>query len=155
MNKFRKIYHILKKPILIAFLVFLVLGSFIFDYQAILGATYHWAQSSWSGGADTITTASHATDQSNWTKYYSASTTISAGTNLTLSTEASSTTHTTTADFSGTHSQTVMSGDSVALAKLFDCGTATVTDTRDTNNSTYNTVLVGTQCWLARNENVG
>ncbi|MBU1159711.1 hypothetical protein KKD04_00825 [Patescibacteria group bacterium] len=116
MNKFRKIYHILKKPILIAFLVFLVLGSFIFDYQAILGATYHWAQSSWSGGADTVTTATHASNQIGWTKYYSASTTISASTNLTLSTEASTTQHTTTADFGGTHSQTVASSNSVALS---------------------------------------
>jgi uncharacterized protein (TIGR02145 family) len=35
------------------------------------------------------------------------------------------------------------------------CGSYSITDSRDTNNPTYDTVLVGTQCWLARNENVG
>lgn len=34
-------------------------------------------------------------------------------------------------------------------------GITQITDTRDTNNSTYLTVEIGTQCWLKRNENVG
>ncbi|MBU1159892.1 fibrobacter succinogenes major paralogous domain-containing protein [Patescibacteria group bacterium] len=98
MNKFRKIYHILKKPILIAFLVFLILGSFIFDYKSILGATYYWAQSSWTT-EDAVDTAHHDTDQSAWTKYYSASTTISAGTGISLSGQSNLLSETTDADF--------------------------------------------------------
>ncbi|EKD58323.1 MAG: hypothetical protein ACD_56C00148G0004 [uncultured bacterium] len=35
------------------------------------------------------------------------------------------------------------------------CGVASVTDSRDTNNPTYNTLLLGNQCWMARNLNVG
>ncbi|MBU1992994.1 fibrobacter succinogenes major paralogous domain-containing protein [Patescibacteria group bacterium] len=98
-KKFRKIIDHLKKPLLVGILIILLLSSFVVDYKSILGATYAWLQSSWAGGADTITTASHATNQNNWTKYYSASTTISAGTGITLSGTASSTTETTDADF--------------------------------------------------------
>jgi len=66
--------------------------------------------------------------------------------------------HTSDTDFNGTitpSGQLAITGGSIKLTISFDCGTSTVTDTRDTNNSTYNTVVVGTQCWLARNENVG
>ena len=34
----------------------------------------------------------------------------------------------------------------------FDCGTATV---QDDDGNTYNTVLVGTQCWMKENLNIG
>ncbi len=35
------------------------------------------------------------------------------------------------------------------------CGVSSITDNRDTNNPTYETVALGTQCWLKRNLNVG
>lgn len=35
------------------------------------------------------------------------------------------------------------------------CGVTSITDTRDTNNPTYNTVAIGSQCWLNRSLNVG
>ena len=84
----------------LAVVVLLLLVFYGCNLGKVFGATYAWLQSSWAGGADVASTASHNTAQSPWTKYYSASTTISAGAGgVALSGVATSATETTDADF--------------------------------------------------------
>ena len=93
-------------------LILTVVASSFFWYhpQPALGATYTWFQTDWSGGA-TTTAAVHPANQTGWTRYYSASSTLSIGTELTLSATASSTTQTSDTDFNaGTFSQTTLTG---------------------------------------------
>ena len=82
-------------------LLLALVGSHFFWYQPSLiqAATYTWVQTDWSGGASTTATAVHPDNQTGWSYYSSASSTLSIGTELSLSTVASSTTQTTQADF--------------------------------------------------------
>ena len=59
-----------KQRVTLSILVFLLVAvglSFTYDYFA-KGATYGWLQSSWSGNADTLSTANHTNNQNNWNK---------------------------------------------------------------------------------------
>ena len=75
-------------------------------------ATYTWTQTDWSGGPDGGTRPNHASNQSGWTKYESASTTIATSTSLTIIPANGTTTQTTDTDFNaGTYSnQTQLTG---------------------------------------------
>jgi len=51
---------------------------------------------------------------------------------------------------------TTTPADNQAIDSMKICdGISQITDSRDTNNPIYNTVAIGTQCWLNRNLNVG
>lgn len=82
------------------------------------GASYGWLQTDWL--ASTTAKASHLTDQSGWTQFYSKDTLVSTSTpgQLTLSSATSSTIDTATADFSaGTLSNTYATSGAVYLKK--------------------------------------
>ncbi|HUY05531.1 MAG TPA: hypothetical protein VMV62_02325, partial [Candidatus Paceibacterota bacterium] len=49
-------------------IVFVIANVFSYN-TTVLAATYNFVQSSWAGGLDGGTTATHASNQSNWTKY--------------------------------------------------------------------------------------
>jgi DNA-binding beta-propeller fold protein YncE len=116
-----------------------VVGGVLLYHSLVYAATYTFTQSSWSGGIDAVSVATHASNQTNWTKYNSASTTISAGSSVTLGTASYTFTDDTTTsvspsggpttsggDFdSGTNSSTAVSGGSVVLS-----GGAAAKDTR-------------------------
>ena len=84
-------------------------------------ATYTWTQTAWTGGLDGGTLPNHTSNQSGWTKYNSASSTIATTTSLTLITSNGTTTQTTDTDFNaGTYTnQTIINGSgSTAGVKL-------------------------------------
>ncbi|HRH23501.1 MAG TPA: fibronectin type III domain-containing protein [Candidatus Magasanikbacteria bacterium] len=107
------------RPLRIAFfsqLFFLYLvihvGIVVFrDYATpVFAATYTWVQSTWSGGATTSTPV-HPGNQTGWSGYSSASSTVSASSSIALIPVGVSTTQTSDTDFAGgTFSQTVVSG---------------------------------------------
>jgi hypothetical protein len=50
----------------------LIFGAFqIFGISKIKSATFGWLQTDWSGGADTNAVATHTSNQSGWTKFFS------------------------------------------------------------------------------------
>ncbi len=61
----------------------LPLATFFIVLTFVHSATYSFTQSSWIGGADTTATSTHASNQSNWTKYYS-STGLDVGTTVSV-----------------------------------------------------------------------
>jgi hypothetical protein len=66
------------------FAVLLAGGSGIFFYAKFAqAANFNFVQSTWVGGVDLITTASHYTDQSTWNKYNS-STGVTMGSTVQL-----------------------------------------------------------------------
>lgn len=112
-----------KKHIIGFVLVFAVLAGGALMYKIFLtkGANYSWLQTDWSGGASTTAIASHVTDQTGWTKYYSKDTLLSTTTDgqLTLDATTATTTDTTTADFNSVSasSSVYTLSDSVYLKK--------------------------------------
>ncbi|KKT37817.1 MAG: Regulator of chromosome condensation RCC1 [Parcubacteria group bacterium GW2011_GWA1_44_13] len=59
-------------------------GAYTYRHEIAQAATYTFTQVSWIGGADTGATASHTSNQTGWDKYYSASTSITAGADVRL-----------------------------------------------------------------------
>jgi len=114
-----------KKSIILTFSIFttiFVAVSFLSLYNSgidTFAATYGWVQSTWSGGADTVSTATHTSNQSGWIKYYSKDSVIStAGNQLYLATTSDSTTDTATADFTGgTNTNTVGASNELIMLK--------------------------------------
>jgi hypothetical protein len=109
-----------KKNILAFVLVFAILGGSALVYKILStkGATYSWLQTSWSGGATTTAKASHLTDQTGWTKYYSKDALLSTSTPGVLSLTSATTSQTDTS-FSPASStnNTYVSGGTVYLKK--------------------------------------
>ena len=111
-----------KRQVVIFVLVFGVISGGAVLYKTLLtkGANFSWLQTDWSGGASTTAVASHASDQSSWTKYSSKDPLLSTSTDgqLTLSSQTASTTDTATADFNaGTASNTYVENGTVKLKK--------------------------------------
>jgi|GEM_PF-1312303 len=69
----KKIFQISKPHwIAVGILFFIFAISFgIFGILKTKGATFGWVQTNWAGGVDTNAKANHASDQSNWTKFFS------------------------------------------------------------------------------------
>ena len=103
--------------VLLAVVVISSLVFYSFGPGQVLGATFTFTQSSWTGGA----TANGKTHPDNglWNEYSAKDTNITAGASVSLTATAGSATHTTYADFSGgTLSSTIASStaNSVVLA---------------------------------------
>ncbi len=62
---------------------FVVIGTAVYNYSTILGATYHWTQGDWSGG-ESGEKAAHEGDKTGWTKYSEKDEEIEAGSDLEL-----------------------------------------------------------------------
>lgn len=100
--------------------IMLVLGVvFAINVSNIRGATFGWLQTDWSGGADTNAVATHATNQSGWTKFYSKDANVDTSNGeVKMSATSTSFVTTTDADFNaGTGVLTYVSGDAVMARK--------------------------------------
>jgi len=134
------------------FLAIAVVSFFTYNFIA-KGATYGWLQATWNGGADTEAVANHTSNQSGWTKFFSKDDNISTADNqLTLIATEGGITETDDEDFNagttgGDWGIVVTGGD----ARLFKCGVDSVTY----SGTVYPTVIIGTQCWMAKNLNIG
>lgn len=107
---------------LAASIIAITLGSIAILFPAgfAKATAYNFSQTSWAGGADVAATANHTSNQSNWTKYYSASS-LTATTNVKLTLTPSTAAETTATHFSaGTHSSTVESGAGDAGTVVLD-----------------------------------
>ncbi|HBU10927.1 MAG: hypothetical protein US57_C0010G0040 [Candidatus Moranbacteria bacterium GW2011_GWC2_37_73] len=92
-----------------------------FPGNNIQGATYTWAQNTWAGGADEITTATHNSNKTGWTKYFSKDANITAGDDVKLNAVAGSFVDTTDTDFNAqakTNVYVTGSGDAGAVFAL-------------------------------------
>ena len=164
-----------KKFILLGVLVFAIIGAVIFyHFQIVRSAVYGWVQTDWSGGASTTAVASHPGDETGWTNYYSKDDVISTSTpgEISLSSTTASWVETTDADFNaGAFDNTFASSSAVWLKKPTGvscsysvectggyCNPNNICDVCDNftySSQTYAVVMIGEQCWMAENLNVG
>ncbi|MBU4536893.1 fibronectin type III domain-containing protein, partial [Patescibacteria group bacterium] len=144
----------IKTSIGIAGMILILASSLIYPLSVAKAATYNFNQASWAGGADTVTTANHTSNQSDWTKYYSKSSSINAGTDISVTATTASTTIDFTTEGNYTQedsSKTDITGGVGKLAPVA-CGSYNVLDA---DGNSYSTVLVGSQCWMGQNMRVG
>ncbi|PIZ95536.1 MAG: hypothetical protein COX80_04135 [Candidatus Magasanikbacteria bacterium CG_4_10_14_0_2_um_filter_33_14] len=159
-----------------------VLGYTVLKNSQITKATdYSWTQSDWSGGEDQVTTADYDNNATNWTKYYSASSSLTIGSDVSLSFDIATSTDTTDTDFNNGTTSTVFvssTGASASLVLLKPDGASCTTGNEcsssvcngsnvcysgpcsgltslDYSGQTYGLVEIGTQCWFSQNLNVG
>lgn len=165
-----------KKFILTGVLIFAIIGVVIIFYQnyTARGAVYGWVQTDWSGGADTGDTAAHPGDETGWTKYYSKDEVVSTSTpgEISLASTTASWTETADADFSaGAFANTYASSGAVWLKKPTGVAcsygaqctggycnassTCNVCENFTYSSQVYAVVMIGEQCWMAENLNVG
>jgi len=161
--------QIIISSLLIAATLFLLYQTF-----SARSASYSWFQTDWSGGASTTAVARHPGDTSGWTKFQSKDAVVDAGTpgQVSLSSTTASWVETTTADFSaGTKVATVATSGKVIMLKPAgvpcaagaECfsgycagtGVCAACAAVTYESQTYQAVLIGTQCWMASNLNVG
>jgi len=90
MNRKRKKYF---HKVLTILLTAILASGILYSPEMARAATYTFVQTDWSGGSSG-STAVHPTNQTGWTMYSSASTTIGASANLKLNTNISSVTQT-------------------------------------------------------------
>ncbi|PIS07581.1 hypothetical protein COT78_02690 [Candidatus Berkelbacteria bacterium CG10_big_fil_rev_8_21_14_0_10_43_13] len=132
---------------LTAAFIAIIVGTFslLFPAGFARATSYIFLQTNWSGGADTVSTANHTSNQSGWTKYYSA-TDVTAGTELTLTSSAGSATETNDTDFgAGTDSGTASSGSGdSAVVQLAALSGANAWSAMTTTNGPADTAGVGT-----------
>ncbi|MFA7314915.1 MAG: fibrobacter succinogenes major paralogous domain-containing protein, partial [Candidatus Magasanikbacteria bacterium] len=148
-------------------------------------ATMFLTQTNWGGGASTTLSASHSSDQTGWSRFYSTSSAdvnTSVAGEVSLSPSLNSTSQTSNTDFDtwATSSVFVSSTGSTGRIVLLkpvgatcnqasECGSSACNATThlcwsppcgslttvDYSSVTYNLVNIGTQCWFAKNLNVG
>jgi len=115
------------KPLRIALLsqfIFVIvlglLGYTVFKNSQTTKATdYSWVQSDWSGGADTNSTSDHANNSTNWTNYYSASSTLEVSSIIALALQTIPAVETSDNDFnSGVSVTTTIASGSVGLSQV-------------------------------------
>src|SRR3989344_4587310 len=101
---------------LVVFSVMILVASF---WRVGRTISYTWAQTSWAGGADGGTRPTHASNQSNWTKYDTkdAGVTINGSNQIALGNSGTTLAHTTDAHWNaGTASSVTVASNSVTLA---------------------------------------
>jgi alpha-tubulin suppressor-like RCC1 family protein len=105
---------------LVALLLLVVIAITIplAHFSTVLSATYAWTQSAWSGG-ETLNTAEHPGNQTNWTEFASKDAqidTTSSSTAVQLLANVGSSTDASTSDFlNGTFSTATTTGDTLSL----------------------------------------
>lgn len=100
-------------------IVALIVVQLFFGAGKSQGATFGWLQNNWSGGADTVATANHSSNQNGWTKFFSkdANVAVSAS-SATLSATSNAWTDTSDGDFNaGSKTNTFVVSNSVKLLK--------------------------------------
>ena len=151
-------------------------------YQIFIsqGSNYSWIQSDWSGGADEVAVATHTTNQTGWTKFFSKDDNVdvtSTPGEMTLTSPSAENVDTTDADFNAMTQTTALAddgdfyvnGDSIQLKKqagasctvdgecigICEGGFCILPcgdyDVQDIQGNTYSTVSIGDQCWLGEN----
>ncbi len=164
------------KKIIWSLVVVLALGALgaFYHFSLVRATVYGWVQTDWSGGASTTTTAAHPGDETGWTKYYSKDAVVSTATSgqISLSSTTATWTETADADFTaGTLTNAYASSGAVWLKKPTGasctlaaqctggyCNGSGVCDTCESftySSQTYDVVMIGEQCWMAENLNVG
>ena len=163
------------KLIVWAVLLIISVGIIIFyNNTAVRSAVYGWVQTDWSGGADIGDTAAHPGDETGWTKYYSKDEVVSTSTpgEISLSSTTASWIETADADFNaGTLVNSFASSGAVWLKKPAGtacsygaectggyCNASSTCGTCESfiySSVTYAVVMIGEQCWMAENLNVG
>ena len=154
--------------------IILAVVGLIYHQSLVRGAVYGWLQTDWSGGASTTATAVHPGDETGWTKYYSKDAVISTSTpgELSLASTTVTWTESANADFNaGTLDNSYASSGAVWLKKPTGatCASASECTGAYCNSSslcstcqsftyetqTYDVLMIGEQCWMAENLNVG
>ena len=104
-----------KKTILFSIVfIFILMGAFIYHNYIAKAATYGWVQTVWSTLSSN--TAEHVSDQTGWEEYSAKDSNVSTGDSVSITSEITTLTHTTTSDFSsGTGTGTITTGDEVGL----------------------------------------
>ncbi len=148
-----------KKMKVVSVGIFLLVGSAVFfsaNYFA-KGATYGWLQASWSGGADTGAVANHTDNRTLWTKFFSkdSNAEITGEGKITMTTGTQDVSEASSAEFaqgSFSNANITINNSADEMKFSWTCGTNRVVDSAGTS---YPTVLIGTQCWMASNLNIG
>jgi uncharacterized protein (TIGR02145 family) len=177
MLKLKKVFR--NKKVLGSLLVVIGVVGF---YQIFIsqGSNYSWIQSDWSGGADEVAVATHTTDQTGWTKFFSKDDNVDVTTTpgeMTLTSPSAENVDTTDADFNAMTQTTdlagdgdfYINGDSIQLKKqegasctvdgecigICESGFCILPcgdyDVQDIQGNTYSTVAIGDQCWMGEN----
>jgi len=105
-----------KIVILSSFFLIALVGVFVYQNYIAKAATYGWVQTTWS--SLTANTAQHTTDQTGWAQYSAVDSNVSTGDSVSIISETTALTQTSTDDFSaaGSTSQgTLTTGDQVSL----------------------------------------
>src|SRR3989344_89014 len=130
---------------LVVFSVMILVASF---WKVGRTTSYTWAQTSWAGGADGGTRPTHASNQSNWTKYDAkdAGVTINGSNQIALGNSGTTLTHTTDAHWNaGTASSVTVASNSVTLAGATVLNDTSLDfDTADEGNYTQEDATNGT-----------
>ncbi|MDP3043114.1 MAG: FISUMP domain-containing protein [bacterium] len=163
------------KQIYIAAVVIAIAATILIYHNfSARSASHGWLQTDWSGGASTTAEAVHPGDEEGWTYYYSKDDVISASTpgEISIGSTTASWIETATADFAaGTLTGAAATSGKVVLLKPAgvacsagaEClsgycqGTnvCAVCETFTYETQEYDTVIIGEQCWMAENLNVG
>ncbi|MCK4453915.1 fibronectin type III domain-containing protein [Candidatus Parcubacteria bacterium] len=118
---------------LVLLVVMVSSGFWFYPTRTVLGATYYFVQTDWSGGLDGETYPVHPTNKTNWTKYNAKDSETIASTELALTTTSDSWTQTSSADFNaGTpNSVSINEGDVILAAESFSWSAKSAWDTPD------------------------
>ncbi len=103
--------------ILVSAMSSILINLIVGPIEKTLAATYYWTQSSWAGGTS-VTSATHASNQTGWTYYTSKDAGIVAGTDLTIDSTSDSTGDDTTFDtYSSASSSLSVASGAVSVLK--------------------------------------
>jgi uncharacterized protein (TIGR02145 family) len=154
---------------LVAIILVLGAGTYIFKSYMARGAVFSFTQTDWSGGSDLLAFLQHPGDQTGTTKFASKDDNVQIGTagEISLSATTSSLTETVDGDFSGTKTNVYAGGDALALSKPqgISCatgnecssgwcagnGTCELCDGFTLDGQNYNVMIIGSQCWMKEN----